>query len=393
MELVHTDVNGPFPTGSLAGSKYFLTIIDDCSKKIFAYTIKSKSEVFEKFEEFKNFAENQTGKRIKAVRSDNGGEYDSKRFDKFAKENGIELQRTIPYTPQQNGVSERYNRTIMERVRALLIESGLADNFWGEAVHTAVHLLNIVPKKGELQSPNEIWNNEVPEYDRLHVFGTKAYGHIPKEKRKKLQEKSEELIFVGYEPNGFRLYNPEKKIVVRKNDVVFLEETTTNESRVAETLFSAIDEHYVVHKAKGDSIPKTYAEALESEQSKEWQEAANEEYNSLLENNTWVLQELPKGKSAVKTKWVFATKENENGEIIRYKARLVAKGYSQIEGIDYQETFAPVVRYQSIRILLSIAAHLNLIVTQMDAVTAFLNGNLKEEIFIEQPEGMGWQCK
>lgn len=113
----------------------------------------------------------------------------------------------------------------------------------------------------------------------------------------------------------------------------------------------------------------------------------DEEYNSLIENETWTLECLPKGKEVVKTKWVFNIKENATGEPIRYKARLVAKGYSQIEGIDYQETFSPVVRYTSIRILLSYAAHLNLKVTQMDTVTAFLNGYLDEEIYIEQPEG------
>lgn len=123
----------------------------------------------------------------------------------------------------------------------------------------------------------------------------------------------------------------------------------------------------------------------------------DDEYNSLLENNTWVLEDLPKGKEAVKTKWVYATKQNDLGEFIRYKARLVAKGYSQIEGIDYQETFAPVVRYQSIRLLLSYAAYHKLKITRMDAVTAFLNGKLKEEIYNCQPEGYddgtGRYCK
>lgn len=116
-----------------------------------------------------------------------------------------------------------------------------------------------------------------------------------------------------------------------------------------------------------------------------------------MENNTWILTNIPKEKRAIKCKWVYATKEDINGEITKFKARLVAKGFSQIEGIDYQETFAPVVRYSSIRMLLAIAAHYNLEIAQMDAVTAFLNGKLEEEIYMEQPlhfdDKSGRYCK
>lgn len=388
LELIHTDVNGPLPSASLAGSKYFVTFIDDHSKKVFLYTMKLKSEVFDKLMEFKTLAENQTGKKIKRIRSDNGGEYENKRFEQFSKENGIVLERTIPYTPQQNGVSERYNRTIMERVRALLLESNLGDEFWGEACNTAVYLMNLIPKGGESCSPNELWNSEKVDLSKLRIFGEKCMGHIPKEKRGKLEAKSEELILVGYEANGYRLYNPTTKSIIRKNDVVFLNKR--NPELGKEACLSAgiaMDEHYMEIAKKISEIPTTYEEAVNSGQSKFWISAMNEEYKSLMENGTWNLEELPQGKNAVKTKWVFATKEGPDGEVIRYKARLVAKGYSQVEGIDYQETFAPVVRYSSIRILLSYAAHKKLKITQMDAITAFLNGHLSEDIYIEQPEG------
>lgn len=395
LELVHTDVNGPLPSASLAGSKYFVTFIDDYSKKIFLYTLKLKSEVFEKFKEFKTLVENQTGKKIKRVRSDNGGEYDNKKFTEFSKQNGIILERTIPYTPQQNGVSERFNRTIMEKVRALLIESNLGFELWGEACNTAVYLLNLIPKGGETCSPNELWNGERTSLSKLRIFGEIAMGQIPKEKRGKLDPKAEEYLIVGYEENGYRLYDPRTKAVIRKNDVVFLNQEEGKEACL--TAGIPLDEHYAQNITKTSEIPNTHKEAIESEQSKFWITAMDEEYKSLIENETWKIEELPKGKNAIKTKWVFCTKNGVNGEILRYKARLVAKGYSQIEGIDYQETFAPVVRYTSIRILLSYAAHMNLKITQMDAVTAFLNGYLSEEIYIEQPEGYadgtGRYCK
>lgn len=390
LELIHTDVNGPLPVASLAGSKYFVTFIDDFSKKVFLYTLKLKSEVFDKFLEFKTLVEKQTGKTIKRLRSDNGGEYDNKKFENFSKENGIILERTIPYTPQQNGVAERFNRTIMEKVRALLIESNLGYEFWGEASNTAVYLLNLIPKGAESLSPNELFSGEIVDLCKLRIFGKTAFGHIPKEKRGKLDPKSEEYFFVGYEPNGYRFYDPTTRKIVRKNDVVFLSEESLQTGK--EACLSAgipMDEHYVENVTKVSEIPSTYKEATESEQCKFWMGAMDEEYKSLMENETWILTELPKGKKAIKTKWVFATKDGINGEVIRYKARLVAKGYSQVEGIDYQETFAPVVRYTSIRILLSYAANKNLKVSQMDAITAFLNGYLDEEIYIEQPEGYG----
>lgn len=173
----------------------------------------------------------------------------------------------------------------------------------------------------------------------------------------------------------------------------------TYEGKKDETCLIAgpMSEHFSTHENREEQLPQTYQDAITSMQSTHWMEAMKEEYESLMENQTWTLETLPKDKKAVKSKWVFTTKENAEGEIIRFKARLVAKGYSQIEGIDFQETFAPVVRYQSIRILLSYAAHHELKISQLDAVTAFLNGRLDEEIFIEQPEGFndetGRHCK
>lgn len=133
--------------------------------------------------------------------------------------------------------------------------------------------------------------------------------------------------------------------------------------------------------------PQNVNEAMTSPEAEKWKAAMESEYRSLIENETWTLEKLPEGKKAIKCKWIFTTKQDTNGDIIRYKARLVARGFSQVEGIDYNETFAPVVRYTSIRILLSIASHLNLRISQMDAVTAYLNGTLDEELYMEQPDG------
>lgn len=400
LDLIHTDVCGPMPVQSLGGHKYFITMIDDYSRKCFLYPLKSKSEAFEKFKIFTLMIENQTTRKIKAVRSDNGGEYVNKKFRQFCDERGIIQQTTIPYTPQQNGVAERFNRTIMEKVRSMLIDAGLEKYFWAEAANTAVYLINLMPRKKE-KSANEKFNQEKINLGDLRIFGEKCMIQIPKEKRKKLDDKSIECLFMGYEPNGFRVFDPDKNKVVVSRDVIFLNDERENGKIISEEVQAAIvcEEDYEENSSTAENcaiidqedismeVPKTYNEAMTDKNAQKWQEAMKEEYQSLIDNNTWELDDLPDGKKAVKCKWVFATKKDKDGKIIRYKARLVAKGYSQIEGIDYRETFAPVVRYNSIRFLLSYAANMGLKIRQMDAVTAFLNGKLEETVYMEQPPG------
>jgi hypothetical protein len=130
LELVHSDVCGSMKTTSHGGARYFVTFIDDFSRKTHVYLLKAKGEVFDKFKAYKALVENQTGMKIKTLRSDNRGEFVSKKFDDFLHECGIERQTSAPYTPQQNGVAERANRTIMECVRNMIRAQGLDLEFW-----------------------------------------------------------------------------------------------------------------------------------------------------------------------------------------------------------------------------------------------------------------------
>lgn len=136
-----------------------------------------------------------------------------------------------------------------------------------------------------------------------------------------------------------------------------------------------------------ESEPTTFKQAINCSAKTEWKKSMLIEYESLLANDTWKLCELPVGRKAIDSKWVYKIKRNAIGEIERYKARLVIKGYSQVKGIDYDETYSPVARYSSIRFLLAMAAKFNMIIHQMDAVTAFLQGELSEEIYMQQPDG------
>jgi len=133
--------------------------------------------------------------------------------------------------------------------------------------------------------------------------------------------------------------------------------------------------------------PQNIEEALTCENSKEWECAMQEEYNCLMVNNTWTLVPLPHGRKPVSCKWVFKIKQGVNGEVERYKARLVPRGFTQTYGVDYNETFAHVEKFTSIHCILALATLEDMEIHQMDMKTTFLNGELEEEIYMEQPQG------
>ncbi|GBL86962.1 Retrovirus-related Pol polyprotein from transposon TNT 1-94 [Araneus ventricosus] len=142
LDKVHMDLWGPAPINSLGGSKYFLSIIDDFSRKIDVFTLKSKSEVFSIFKEYLSRVQRELGRKLKSVRTDNGMEFCHKDFETFLRDLGIRIERTSFYTPELNGIAERFNRSIMEAVRTMLQDSGLQPRFWAEALHAYVHTKN-----------------------------------------------------------------------------------------------------------------------------------------------------------------------------------------------------------------------------------------------------------
>lgn len=138
--------------------------------------------------------------------------------------------------------------------------------------------------------------------------------------------------------------------------------------------------------SEDDPNPISVDEALSGPNKNMWRQSMQKEYDALISNKTWDLVDLPKGRRAIKSKWVFTIKRDKNGNIERYKSRLVAKGCSQKYGVDYSETFSPVVRYSSFRIILACAVEFKLHVHQMDVATAYLNGTLQENVYMIQPE-------
>ena len=465
LELVHSDVCGPLKVKSFSGALYFVTFIDDYSRKLWVYDLKSKDQVLEKFKEFHASVERQSGKKLKCIRTDNGGEYCGP-FDIYCKQHGIAHEKTPPKTPQLNGLAERMNRTLIERVRCMLSEAKLPKHFWGEALYTAVHVINLssaVALNSEV--PNKIWFGKNVKYDHLRVFGCKSFVHVPKDERSKLDAKSRQCIFIGYGEDEFcyRFYDPIEKKLVRSLDVKFMEDQTiedidkmekstpkedngmadfepiqppiqnlntdgqndvgdqqpayevdvpvdddeeehdmsqdenlsdateppqvqlrrSNRERQPSRRYSP-DEYVIL---TDDEEPECFTEAMESEEKKKWLNAMKDEMKSLHDNHTFDLVKLPKGKRALDNRWIYKVKHESNTMSPRYKARLVVKGFSQRKGVDFNEIFSPVVKMSSIRTVLSLAATLDLEVEQMDVKTAFLHGDLEEEIYMKQPDG------
>lgn len=489
LQLVHSDVCGPMATTSMGGARYYITFIDDYSRKTFVYVMKNKNEAVKCFENFKALVENQLNRRIKTLRTDNGLEYCNESMKTICERDGVMHQKSCAYVHEQNGVAERMNRIIMDRVRCMLIDSGLEKTFWAEAVSTAVYLINRVPcRDNKTKTPEEFWTGSRPDLSILRVFGCLAMKHVPNEKRKKLEAKSIESVFVGYgtDSKGYRLYEPSTRKVSIARDVTFFEDkklnsvrnkpgvviidyqgdfeenlqyeddvsgseeseetslrqsdggrsgegTTTgvhaddranSSSSSIETIVDPNDETYNPDETLNDSFhplrpatrsvtanrtenanvfnfandastlyafvmnePEKYEEAVSCEQKAMWKGAMDEEFNALIKNKTWILVNLPSGKQAIDNRWIYKIKMKSNGEVERYKARLVIRGFTQRYGVNYFETFSPVVKFTSIRAILAIAASKGMQIKQFDVKTAFLNSDLEEEVFMRQPKG------
>ena len=215
LEYVHSDVWGPSPVASLSGKWYYVVFIDDYSRFVWIYFLTEKSEVFATFKSWKAQVETPSRHKVKALnlkvryfRLDNGGEYTSKEFWMYCKEEGITRHLTTVYTPQQNAVPERLNRTVLEKVRSMLSQSGLPHEFWAEAANTEGYLVNLSPSSAiDFKTLFELRHEWMADYSRLRVFGCTAYPLTPKENRTKLDPTSKKCCFLGYASGvkGYRL--------------------------------------------------------------------------------------------------------------------------------------------------------------------------------------------
>lgn len=442
LELIHTDLNGPHNTNGYGGEKYFLTFIDDYSKCTRIFCIKSKSETANCFKEFVNLVENKFNKRVKKLQCDNGGEYLNRDIYNFIREKGIELLPCPPYVHELNGVAERYNRSAMDIGRCLMREAKIHRRYWPEIMKTAAYLKNrTIANTIENKTPYEIFFGIKPNVEHLKIYGSRVYVRVPEVLRKsKWDDKAQVGVLVGYNENGYRvlmnnrIINARHVQVVEENTQLIclekLDEEKDRDLEDSETLNlenkefkieSETDENYVeALETNSDiamkdpannlferksarqknpvsrygspvshfiyinyidaNVPNTFEEAMSSYDYKQWKKAMDLEINSLKKNNTWQIVERPKDKKVIDVKWVFKRKSNNV-----YKARLVVRGFQQEEYLE--NVYSPVGKMQTLKILLSYSCKNNLFIEQMDVETAFLNGHVKSEVFINQPKG------
>jgi transposase InsO family protein len=218
LQLVHADICGPINPVSNGKKGYLITFIDDFSKKTWVYFLMEKSEALSTFKSYKARVEKETGFYIRSLRTDRGGEFTSQDFTDFYNEHGIHRQLTTAYTPQQNGVAERKNRTIMNMVRSMLTAKQISKTFWPEAVNWTVHILNRCPTLAvKNKTPAKMWNGHKPSVDYFRVFGCISHVHVPDSKRVKLDAKSLKCILLGVsdESKAFKLFDPiSNKIII-----------------------------------------------------------------------------------------------------------------------------------------------------------------------------------
>ncbi|KAL0373734.1 UNVERIFIED_CONTAM: Retrovirus-related Pol polyprotein from transposon TNT 1-94 [Sesamum radiatum] len=299
---------------------------------------------------------------------------------------------------------------------------------WGEAVLSACYVLNRVPHKKLDKTPHELWKGFAPNLRYLKVWGCLAKVAYPVFKRPNIGPKTFDCVFIGYAHNSaaYRFMCLNDNSICESRDAEFFElefplnkahnplivsnssitasapstiELRRSKRRKIETSFGPdflsvflaenvdkINEH-VISAFLIDEDPKSYTEAITSIDSSFWKEAIKNELDSIMENHTWELADLPTGSKPIKCKWVFRRKIRPDGSLDKFKARLVVVGYTQRKDIDYFDTYSPVTKIATIRTLIALSAIYGLIIHQMDVKTAFLNGDLKEEIYMEQPEG------
>ena len=539
LQLLHMDLFGPTNVMSLGKKSYCLVIVDDFTRFTWVYFLRTKDETSGLLKSFLTRIENQADLKVKVIRSDNGTEFKNSDLNSFCEEKGIERQYSAPRTPQQNGVAERRNRTLIEAARSMLADSKLPVTFWAEAVNTACYVQNRVQVvKSQGKTPYELFHKRKPLISFLKSFGCPCSILNTKTHLGKFDSKAEDGFFVGYstQSKAYRVFNNSSRIIEESANVSFNEHTPNILGKGPDWLFdidaltlslSPYDEFgtetggaskekqvqeshsdFVVFpiptidppdvcqpeedtaadaptepEADGnnsgedegdeqlsdptmpsleedmsddestvdvDSSPDLNETNLESELQEEpihptrttknhpsslvigdvaspmltrkmcksaglvdtqsglmacflsqnepkkvldamkessWIEAMQEELLQFRIQKVWKLVDLPKGQRAIGTKWVYRNKKDERGIVIKNKARLVAQGYTQEEGIDYDEVFAPVARIEAIRLFLAYASFQRFKVYQMDVKSAFLYGKIEEEVYVCQPPG------
>src|SRR6202453_3692744 len=460
-QMTHMDLWGKYEITSIGGYQYYIVFVDDASRYITVNYLKKKDEASTKVKEYLAHLSTQD-KHPKAVRMDRGKEFINESLKLWCRERGIEMELTAPYSPSQNGVAERMNRTLVELARAMSRSLDVPEFLWEYAISHAAYVRNRAYTRAlEGKTPYEVWFKKKPEVSHLREYGAPVWILLQGQKEPcKMLSKSKRQIFVGFEdgPKAVKYYSAESRKILTSRNFRFLtpqkgtppEEIVVapDEPREGESRGSApppgqieprgkegeslkrkrpeeeeIQDLDTPRKTRGKRVdyrrmndpfsdgeeepddnmlctlaanaeiqsggdePQSLDEAQRSPDWKEWERAVKEELDQLREKGTWILVEKPADAIPVPNKWVFIKKYNKDGDLLRYKARFVAKGCAQRPGQDYTETFSPVVRLETVRAIIAMSVSTGLHMRQMDVKGAYLNGTLKEKVYMRQPTG------
>ncbi|CAJ2642245.1 unnamed protein product [Trifolium pratense] len=392
LELIHSDICGPINPSSNGGCRYFITFTDDFSRKTWTYPLKDKSSAFEVFRKFKALVEKESDHQIKCLRTDRGGEFTSSQFNDFCSEHGIKRQLTAAYTPQQNGVSERKNRTLMNMVRSMMSGMNVPKRFWPEAVVWATHVINRSPTLSvKDRTPEEAWSEMKASVSHFKVFGCIAYAHVPDVHRKKLDPKSVKCVHLGVseESKAYKLYDPMQKKIIISRDVVFDEKqgwrwNETSDKKEIELIDNDAEDSVQAEPAEVD--PVTTEPAVQRQRARRppgWMR----DYVTGSE-----LQE----EEQLQNLAVFCNNEDPTCFEEAVKLAVWREAMDQeIESIErngtWELTDLPQARWDTIRTILALAASHGWNVYQLDVKSAFLHGDLAEDVYVDQPAGYNKQ--
>ncbi|GJX01546.1 retrovirus-related pol polyprotein from transposon TNT 1-94 [Tanacetum coccineum] len=411
--LLHMDLFGPSAVRSYGGNRYTLVIVDDYSRYTWTRFLKDKTEAFDQFEIFSKKIQNQLGCTIVSIRTDHGREFDNEvQFGEFCDANGITHNFSAPRTPQSNGVVERKNRTLQEMSRTMLNEQSLPQKFWVNAVYTInqIYFNRILIRVILGKTPYEILRGRKPTLDYFRVFGSKCFILNTKDYLTKFDPKSYEGVFLGYSQNSkaYIILNKHTRKIEESLNVTFDE--TPPPAKTSPLVDDDLDEEEAIREIEKKNLENNVEdETLEIDEVVNIKESRNHPLENVIGNlNQRTLRSQAQNQSNFycfilplnakneneclgdeRTKWVFRNKLDENGVVSRNKARLVAQGYNQQEGIDYDETYAPVARLESIRILLAYACALDFKLFQMDVTITFPERIINEEYIKEMLKKFG----
>uniref|UniRef100_A0AAV1VDW7 Integrase catalytic domain-containing protein n=1 Tax=Peronospora matthiolae TaxID=2874970 RepID=A0AAV1VDW7_9STRA len=447
-ELLHIDTCGPMEVDSLGGSKYLLLIVDEGSGCMKGFSLRAKSDSEECIKKYIMAVQTQFDYKVKFVRHDGAREFAANSLKAFYDDQGIEQQVTVPYAHQTNGTAERAVRTIVTIRRSMLHYAKLDKCFWAEAAMTAIYIKNRLPSpKCQDRTPFEIVNGFRPSVKHMRVFGCRTFVLTPKEKKSKWDPKAREGLFMGYEEvsKAYRVYDIEADQVVISRNVTFDESTLGFSPMLPQEIVddTALDiesmnisdqPHPMQFKQTGkrksrsnsqeqvlqqtllerrgtgleEASPPDDSESHQAKRRSSARDNLDEEQKGSDEGNEdatpqvfWRasanavegtdLSEPTTFEDAVAYHWHqvgIQDQRKADGAIEKYKARLVAKGFEQKYGINYTETFSPVVKYVTLRMVVAITKYFDWTLDQLDVVTAFLYGEMKEKVFCAIPEGV-----